>query len=65
VLPTAEFLQVHKSFVVSKRHINKIEGNRITSGAYTIPIGKTYKSNVIALLKAQKTTRVVKKVKYK
>ncbi|WP_156133273.1 hypothetical protein [Lacinutrix sp. Hel_I_90] len=49
----AEFIQVHKSLVVSKQHINNVEGNRITSGAYTIPIGKTYKSNVIALLSAQ------------
>jgi len=46
VLPQNEFFQVHKSFIVAKKHINEIEGNRIAIDNYIIPIGKTYKINV-------------------
>jgi DNA-binding LytR/AlgR family response regulator len=46
-----DFIQVHKSFVVSKKHIKSIEGNRIFISEHIIPIGKTYKANIIQLLK--------------
>ncbi len=45
-LPENEFMQVHKSFVVSKKHIDEIEGNRIMIGDFIIPVGKTYKINI-------------------
>jgi len=45
------FIQVHKSFAVSKKHIKSIEGNRIFISENSIPIGKTYKINIIQLLK--------------
>ena len=45
------FIQVHKSFAVSKKHIKSIEGNRIFISENIIPIGKTYKTNIIQLLK--------------
>lgn len=48
--PENYFLQVHKSFAVTKRHINSIEGNRIFIGDHIIPIGKTYKMNINKLL---------------
>ncbi|TCI90967.1 LytR/AlgR family response regulator transcription factor [Tenacibaculum sp. M341] len=50
VLPNNEFFQVHKSFVIAKKHINEIEGNRILIQDYIIPIGKMYKSNLNSLL---------------
>jgi len=46
-----DFIQVHKSFAVSKKHIKSIEGNRIFISVHTIPVGKTYKTNIIQLLK--------------
>ncbi len=46
-----DFIQVHKSFAVSKKHIKSIEGNRIFISEHIIPIGKTYKTNIIQLLK--------------
>jgi DNA-binding LytR/AlgR family response regulator len=46
-----DFIQVHKSFAVSKKHIKSAEGNRILISENSIPIGKTYKANVIQLLK--------------
>lgn len=45
------FIQVHKSFAVSKMHINRVEGNRIFVGQHVVPIGKLYKSNITQLLK--------------
>ncbi|MDW7694885.1 LytTR family DNA-binding domain-containing protein [Flammeovirgaceae bacterium SG7u.111] len=45
------FIRVHKSFFVAKKHISSIEGSRILIAAYTIPIGKLYKTNVLELLK--------------
>ncbi|MEO9964210.1 MAG: LytTR family DNA-binding domain-containing protein [Reichenbachiella sp.] len=50
MMPTGLFLQVHKSFAVASRHIETIEGNRITIGKHQIPIGKVYRMNVNALL---------------
>ena len=51
LLNDIDFIQVHKSFAVSKKHIKSIEGNRIFISKYIIPIGKTYKVNIIQLLK--------------
>lgn len=50
VLPIEDFIQVHKSYLVAKKHIDKIEGNRITIDKHIIPIGKLYKMNVNELL---------------
>ena len=45
-LASANLIQVHKSFAVTKSHILKIEGNRIHIGEYVVPIGKVFKHNV-------------------
>jgi len=50
LLPESEFLQVHKSFIVAKKHIDSIEGNRISINENSIPIGKVYKMNINKLL---------------
>ena len=49
-LSADDFIQVHKSFAIAKKHIKSIEGNRIYIGEDTIPIGKMYKANVNGLL---------------
>ena len=46
-----DFIQVHKSFAIAKKHINSIEGNRIYIEDHTVPIGKLYKANINELLK--------------
>ncbi len=51
LLSDNDFLQVHKSFAVAKKHINSIEGNRIYIADYIVPIGKLYKANINTLLK--------------
>ena len=49
-LSSDDFIQVHKSFIIAKKHIKSIEGNRIHIGENTIPIGKLYKANINKLL---------------
>lgn len=51
LLSDGDFLQVHKSFAVAKKHIIRVEGNRIYIKDHTVPIGKLYKANVNELLK--------------
>lgn len=51
LLPQDGFLQVHKSFIIAKKHINEIEGNRILIHDFVIPVGKVYKNNLKTLFK--------------
>ena len=51
MLPQDDFIRVHKSFAVAKKHINSVEGNRIHIGDSIVPIGKLYKANINTLLK--------------
>lgn len=50
-LPKADFMRIHKSFIVSKKHIKIIEGNRIKLLENYLPIGNFYKAQVNKLLK--------------
>ncbi|WP_298540113.1 LytTR family DNA-binding domain-containing protein [uncultured Aquimarina sp.] len=50
-LASDDFLQVHKSFAVAKKHIKSIEGNRILIADHVVPIGTMYKTNVTQLLR--------------
>ncbi len=47
LLPIADFLRVHKSFIVATKKIKIIEGNRISIQEHFIPIGQTYKNNLM------------------
>jgi len=42
MLPSENFLRVHKSFIVATSKIKLIEGNRISIGEHNVPIGQTY-----------------------
>ncbi|MBR9845520.1 MAG: response regulator transcription factor [Algicola sp.] len=46
-----DFIQVHKSFAVAKKHIDRVEGNRIYIGDHVVPIGKLYKKNINQLFR--------------
>ena len=50
MLPSHDFLQVHRSFMVGLKHIRSIEGNQIFIKEHAIPIGSSYKENVLNLL---------------
>lgn len=43
ILPTQNFIRVHKSYIIAINKIESIEKNRITIGDKIIPIGDTYR----------------------
>jgi DNA-binding LytR/AlgR family response regulator len=46
LFPEAQFIRVHKSFIVAKQKIQRIERHRIIMGDYQIPIGRNYKEEL-------------------
>lgn len=49
-LPKADFVRVHKSYIVAIPKIKTIEGNRIYIAGTPIPVGQVYKVNLKRLL---------------
>ena len=49
ILTDANFLRIHKSFIVAIDKIKFIEGNRVLINGNEIPIGQTYKSRISGL----------------
>ncbi len=47
-LPKDEFIQTHKSYIVSKYRVDKIIGNQITINDYVIPISVRLKNKVLS-----------------
>lgn len=45
-LPENDFFRTHKSFIVAKKKIIQIEGNRMLINTHKIPIGQTYKNAI-------------------
>jgi DNA-binding LytR/AlgR family response regulator len=41
-LPPADFVQVHKSFVVNREMVSSIRGNMLQLGATTVPVSQHY-----------------------
>lgn len=49
-LPRSEFIRVHKSFIVSLRHISAVERGRIYIGDTVIPVGDSYRDGFYKLV---------------
>ncbi len=49
-LPPEQFLRIHKSFIVSLRHIHSFTANTIEIGEKILPIGRSYKNAVLKAL---------------
>ena len=49
-LPPADFIKVHKSFIVSRQKVESIEGNDIKIGSHHIPISRNLKDEVMEKL---------------
>ena len=45
-LPTEDFIQVHKSYIVNYRQIQKIKGNLLYLREQSIPVGRTFKAQL-------------------
>lgn len=50
-LPETCFTQVHKSFIINRKYVDKISGNEIYVQGNRIPIGRTYKQELLKLLR--------------
>ena len=50
LLPSSQFIRVHKSYIIALAQIRTIYGNSIELGKATIPIGINYKENVMNLI---------------
>lgn len=50
-LPKNQFVQVHKSFIINSNCVDKIAGNEIYIASNRIPIGRTYKQDLLKQLK--------------
>ena len=49
-LPENQFIQVHKSYIINSKFVDKISGNTIFVKANKIPIGRTYKQELLRVL---------------
>ncbi len=49
-LPKDQFLRIHKSYIISKYKVSTLEGNMVHIGEERIPIGASYRANVLKLL---------------
>ncbi|HEX6849724.1 MAG TPA: LytTR family DNA-binding domain-containing protein [Chitinophagaceae bacterium] len=47
-LPVKQFMRVHKSFIIARNKIKFIEGNYVQVEDKSIPIGATYRNEVLA-----------------
>jgi two-component system, LytTR family, response regulator len=50
ILPSRQFIRIHKSYMVAIGRIRTIYGNSVELEKMTIPIGINYKENVMALI---------------
>jgi len=50
-LPNNQFVQVHKSFIINSTCVDKISGNEVYVLGQRIPIGRTYKQELLKQLK--------------
>jgi len=49
-LPKNQFIQVHKSYIINTKFVDKISGNILFVKSNKIPIGRTYKQQLLAKL---------------
>lgn len=49
-LPVEHFLKIHKSYIVALRYVESIEGNLVKIGKNLLPIGRSYKEEVMKRL---------------
>lgn len=50
LVPAADFIRVHKSYVVAIKHVTMIEAHQLTINGEKIPIGKSYRDELRARL---------------
>lgn len=51
LLPATDFIRVHRSYIVAKRHIQKVDKKNIWIGQTEIPIGTAYATEIEKIIK--------------
>lgn len=49
-LPNNQFIQTHKSYIINRKFVDKISGNEIYVSSNRLPIGRTYKQELLRKL---------------
>ncbi|MEM6347200.1 MAG: LytTR family DNA-binding domain-containing protein [Bacteroidota bacterium] len=49
-LPPTDFMRIHKSYIVAKNRVNSLQGNQLILRDITLPIGGSYRKEVMAKL---------------
>ena len=49
-LPSAQFVRIHKSYVVSLKAVKFLEGNELSIGIKKLPVGKVYREDLLRRL---------------
>lgn len=47
IVPKSEFIRVHKSYVISIKHLETIEAHQVTVGKVKVPLGPSYRENFL------------------
>lgn len=50
-LPDLEFVQIHKSYIINVKYVTKISGNEVYINTHRLPIGRTYKADLLKKLR--------------
>lgn len=48
-LPPAQFIRIHKSYIVSVEKINMVKADAVVIGSYTLPVSQGYKEKLMKL----------------
>ena len=52
-LPDDDFVRIHRSVLVSSKHITSINGRQVKVESVTLPIGDSYRDRLLAYLEAK------------
>lgn len=47
------FIRIHKSYIVNKAHIDFVEGNQVVIGSAKIPVGASYKDQLLQAINSK------------
>ena len=49
-LPSTDFMRIHRSYIVAQNRVKSLQGNQLNIGEVTIPIGGSYRNEVMTKL---------------
>jgi two-component system, LytTR family, response regulator len=50
IVPKSDFVRVHKSFVISIKHLEMIEAHQVTVNKIKIPLGASYRNDIMKII---------------